>query len=70
MNFYPVMHSVFSYYKALVVIFFGHHFLEIYLYQHFLNHILLSLASFDFYCGSFMVYRVAFLVASGAVQAI
>ena len=34
------------------------------------NHILLCLASFDLYCGSFAVYKVAVLVASGAVQAI
>ena len=34
------------------------------------NHILLCLASFDLYCGSFAVYKVAVLVASGTVQAI
>ena len=34
------------------------------------NHILLCLASFDYYCGSFAVYRVAVLVASEVVQAI
>jgi hypothetical protein len=31
---------------------------------------LLCLASFDLYFGSFAVYRVAVLVASGAVEAI
>ena len=36
----------------------------------FLNHILLCLASFDYYCGSFAVNRVVVLVASGAVKAI
>ena len=34
------------------------------------NHILLCLASFDFYCGSNAVHKVYVLVASGAVQAV
>ena len=35
-----------------------------------LNHILLCLASFDYSCGSFAVYRIQVLFPSGAVQAI
>jgi hypothetical protein len=34
------------------------------------NHILLCLASFKFYCGSFAANRVAVLFASGSLQAI
>ena len=37
---------------------------------HFLTIFSFSLASFDFYCGSFTVYRVPFLVVTGAVQTI
>ena len=38
------------------------------IYVIFLNRIFVSLASFDRYFGSFTVYRVVFLVDSGAVQ--
>ena len=74
--------SVFLYYKASVILFFGHHFRDLLIPTFMVvtifiligiisfNHILLCLASFDFYCGSFAVNRVAVLVASGAVQAI
>ena len=78
------LNSVFLYYTALVISFFGHHFRDwliptfmvvtilIFIRIIFLNHILLSLVSFDIYCGSFTVYtyRVVFLVVVGAVQAI
>ena len=88
------MNSVFLYYTALVISFFGHHFRDwliptfmvvtilIFIRIIFLNHILLSLVSFEIYCGSFtlfivghlhyihITYRVVFLVVVGAVQAI
>ena len=74
------LNSVFLYYTALVISFFGHHFRDwliptfmvvtilIFIRIIFLNHILLSLVSFDIYCGSFTVYtcRVVFLVVVGA----
>ena len=75
-------HSVFLYYIAPVILIFGHHFRDLHIPTFMVvtililiinisfNHILLCLASFDLYCGSFAVYKVAVLVASGAVQAI
>jgi hypothetical protein len=74
-------HSVFLYYIAPVILIFGHHFRDLHIPTFMVvtililiinisfNHILLCLASFDLYCGSFAVYKVAVLVASGAVQA-
>ena len=70
-------HNVFLCHIGPVILFFGHHFRDL-LIPNFMvvmilisfNHILLNLDSFDFYCGSLIIYRVAFLVVSGAVQAI
>ena len=74
---YSQRHNVFLYHIGPVMLFFGHHFRDL-LIPNFMvvmilisfNHILLNLDSFDFYCGSLIIYRVAFLVVSGAVQAI
>ena len=68
--------------QLTVILIFGHHFRNLLIPTFMVvtillliinisfNHILLCLASFDLYCGSFAVYRMAVLIASGAVRAI